>query len=66
MAGWTSLTILILLFSGVQLVSIGVIGEYIAKTYMEVKHRPRYLVSERLEPNPDQAEHESNQPHRPV
>ena len=65
-AGWTSLTILMLLFSGVQLVSIGVIGEYIAKTYMEVKHRPRYLVSERLEPNPDQAEHESNQPHRPV
>ena len=48
-AGWTSLTIIVLLFSGIQLVSIGVIGEYIAKTYMEVKHRPRYLVSERLE-----------------
>lgn len=48
-AGWTSLTVIILLFSGIQLVSIGVIGEYIAKTYMEVKHRPRYLVSERLE-----------------
>ena len=49
-AGWTSLTIVVLLFSGIQLVSIGVIGEYIAKTYMEVKRRPRYLVAERLEP----------------
>ena len=48
-AGWTSLTITVLLFSGIQMISIGVIGEYIAKTYMEVKHRPRYLVSERLE-----------------
>ena len=48
-AGWTSLTVIVLLFSGIQLVSIGVIGEYIAKTYMEVKHRPRYLISERLE-----------------
>ncbi|MBQ7731327.1 MAG: glycosyltransferase family 2 protein [Lentisphaeria bacterium] len=49
-AGWTSLTVVILLFSGIQLVSIGIIGEYIAKTYMEVKQRPRYLISERLEP----------------
>ena len=65
-AGWTSLTILVLLFSGIQLMSIGVIGEYIAKTYMEVKRRPRYLVSERLDPNQDQTEHESNQPHRTV
>lgn len=48
--GWTSLAAIILFFSGIQLVSIGVIGEYVAKTYMEVKHRPRYLVSERLEP----------------
>jgi len=47
--GWTSLAAIVLFFSGVQLVSIGVIGEYIAKTYMEVKQRPRYLVSERLE-----------------
>jgi len=50
-AGWTSLTIVVLLFSGIQLVSIGVIGEYIAKTYMEVKRRPRYLISERLDPH---------------
>ena len=48
-AGWTSLTIIVLLFSGIQLISIGVIGEYIAKTYMEVKRRPRYLIADRLE-----------------
>ena len=40
-----------------QLVSIGVIGEYIAKTYMEVKHRPRYLVSERLESPVKKSDH---------
>lgn len=49
-AGWTSLTVIVLLLSGIQLISIGVIGEYIAKTYMEVKQRPRYLISQRLEP----------------
>lgn len=56
-AGWTSLTIIVLLFSGIQLVSIGVIGEYIAKTYMEVKHRPRYLISERLEAADKESDH---------
>ena len=53
-AGWTSLTVIVLLFSGIQLVSIGVIGEYIAKTYMEVKQRPRYLIADRLEPDQTQ------------
>ena len=48
--GWTSLTIIVLLFSGIQLISIGVIGEYIGKTYIEVKQRPRYLIAQRLQP----------------
>lgn len=47
--GWTSLVLVILLFGGVQLLSIGVIGEYIAKTYMEVKARPRFCIQEVLE-----------------
>ena len=47
--GWTSLVLVILLFGGVQLLSIGVIGEYIAKTYMEVKARPRFRIQEILE-----------------
>lgn len=46
-AGWASTTCIICFVSGVQLISIGVIGEYIGKIYMEVKQRPRYIISER-------------------
>ncbi|MCI9366355.1 MAG: glycosyltransferase family 2 protein [Clostridia bacterium] len=45
--GWASTLCIILCVSGVQLVSIGVIGEYIGKIYMEVKARPRYIISEK-------------------
>ena len=47
-AGWPSLVCIILLVSGLQLLSIGVIGQYLAKTYMEVKDRPVYIVKEKL------------------
>ena len=47
-AGWPSLVCIILLASGLQLLSIGVIGQYLAKTYMEVKNRPVYIVKEKL------------------
>lgn len=46
--GWTSLMISIWALGGLQLIAIGIIGEYIAKTYMETKHRPRYIVEEYL------------------
>lgn len=46
-AGWASMTSIICFVSGVQLVGIGVLGEYIGKIYLEVKHRPRYIISER-------------------
>lgn len=46
-SGWASTVSILCFFSGVQLVSIGVIGEYIGKIYMEVKQRPRYIISER-------------------
>lgn len=46
-SGWASTTCIICFLSGVQLISIGVIGEYIGKIYMEVKHRPRYIISEK-------------------
>lgn len=46
--GWTSLIVSIWFLGGVQLISIGLIGEYIGKIYMEVKHRPRFNVEKFL------------------
>jgi polyisoprenyl-phosphate glycosyltransferase len=46
--GWTSLMVLILLLAGVQLMTIGALGEYVGRIYTEVRHRPLYLVSETL------------------
>ena len=48
-AGWTSMTCIICFLGGIQLICSGVLGEYIGKIYMEVKHRPRYIISERTE-----------------
>lgn len=48
-AGWASMTVLMCFLGGVQLLSIGVIGEYIGKIYLETKHRPRYIISERTD-----------------
>lgn len=48
-AGWASMTCIICFVSGVQLVGIGVLGEYIGKIYLEVKERPRYIISERID-----------------
>ena len=45
-SGWPSLVCIILLCSGVQLFCTGIVGEYLAKTYLEVKHRPIYIVAE--------------------
>ena len=46
-AGWASTVCIICFVSGIQLISTGVIGEYIGKIYLEVKARPRYIISER-------------------
>ena len=48
-AGWASMTSIICFIGGIQLVCLGVIGEYVGKTYLEVKHRPRYIISERTD-----------------
>ncbi len=45
-AGWPSLVCIILMVSGVQMFCLGIVGEYLAKTYLEVKRRPLYLVNE--------------------
>ena len=45
-AGWPSLACIIVFVSGVQLFSIGIIGQYLSKTYLEVKNRPIYIIKE--------------------
>ncbi len=47
-SGWPSLVCIILLTSGIQFFCTGILGQYMAKTYMEVKRRPIYLVREEL------------------
>ena len=46
-AGWASTICIVCFMGGVQLVCLGVIGEYVGKIYMETKARPRYIISER-------------------
>ena len=48
-AGWTSVIAVVGLLGGVQMLSLGVIGQYIARIFQETKRRPLYFVSERLE-----------------
>ena len=47
--GWASMTCIICFIGGVQMIFMGILGEYIGKIYMEVKHRPRYIISDRTE-----------------
>ncbi len=48
-SGWTSMTCIICFLGGIQLLSLSVIGQYVGKIYLESKHRPRYIISERTE-----------------
>lgn len=50
-AGWASTVSIICFLGGMQLLSIGVIGEYIGKMYLETKQRPRFIISERTDEN---------------
>ncbi len=47
--GWASLCAIVCMIGGIQLISLGVIGEYIGKIYLETKARPRYIISERTQ-----------------
>ena len=46
-AGWASIICISCFIGGVNMLCLGVIGEYIGKIYMETKHRPRWIISER-------------------
>lgn len=48
-AGWASMVAILCFMGGIQLICLGVIGIYVGKIYMESKHRPRYIISERTE-----------------
>lgn len=48
-SGWPSLVCIILMVSGIQLLCLGVIGQYLSKTYLEVKNRPIYITKEELD-----------------
>ena len=48
-AGWTSMMISIWVIGGVQLIALGLIGEYVGKVYKEVKHRPKFIVETYIE-----------------
>ncbi len=50
-SGWASIVASICLLSSIQLICVGIIGEYVGKIYLEVKKRPRYIISERTEDN---------------
>ena len=45
--GWASLVCIVAFLGGIQLLCLGIIGEYVGKTYLETKGRPRYIISER-------------------
>ena len=47
-SGWPTLTVALMLFSGIQLLSIGILGEYIGRIFTEVKQRPLYVIAEDL------------------
>jgi polyisoprenyl-phosphate glycosyltransferase len=47
-SGWTTVVTLLLLFNGVQLIVIGILGAYLGGIYEEVKRRPRYIVEEKI------------------
>ena len=49
--GWTSIMISLWFLGGLLLFSLGIIGEYIGKIYLEVKHRPRFIISEFIDGN---------------
>lgn len=47
-AGWPMLMVSVWIIGGLQLLAIGIIGEYISKIFLEIKHRPRYVIAKEL------------------
>lgn len=58
-SGWASTICIICFLGGIQLISLGIIGEYVGKTYMETKARPRYIISEKININDKDKDNEN-------
>ena len=52
-AGWASTMIVVLLLAGIQLITLGIVGEYVGKVYDEVRRRPTFIVAERYQQDTD-------------
>ena len=50
-AGWASIVCIIIFIGGLQLFCLGIMGQYIAKTYMEAKNRPHYIIAQTNDEN---------------
>lgn len=50
--GWATLAVSLMFFSGVQLISVGILGEYLARVFSEVKRRPNYIIARRRDLSP--------------
>lgn len=59
--GWTSLIVSIWALGGLQLLAIGVIGEYIGKIYLEAKRRPRFIVDKLINRTADETTEEASE-----
>jgi glycosyltransferase involved in cell wall biosynthesis len=59
-AGWASTVSIVCFMGGIQLICLGVLGEYIGKIYIETKRRPRYVISERTDDERDRGERREN------
>jgi dolichol-phosphate mannosyltransferase len=66
--GWTTTVVLVALLSSVQLLMIGILGEYVGRIYEQVKQRPLYVVGDRvnLSREPDSDELEENEDRNPA
>ena len=64
--GYASLIVSVMFFAGIQLMSLGILGEYIGRIFAEVKRRPLYLVSERIGMATDEAQHPVPLRHRRI
>lgn len=60
--GWPSLACIVTLLGGIQLLCLGIMGQYLAKTYLETKHRPIYIVKESYDGSTDDAEQSDGEP----